>query len=323
MSRRRPIVVASSPTDREMDKVFVSAPFTKVGSSVDLFILKISDNWTKSKLKHRSNFSEVLLLQLSDVISHHPATQEHFEYYSDIAHKCQVQLDKAKFEHFWLIWTVKETISSSLEAAHNLQHFFNVRLSSLTKRPDKYKWEDLARLVLRPNEKVKSKAAHVETLLGGLRKIADAVSSTRDTEQFHLACAIEWIDSRLKKDPTRNKASKNLLSEALSSAKELPSGSLTNQTKDALQHLAVTYPKAFTEELSPGVVANLVLLVSEARTKKLKPETVIEIVKSMARESPGATLVTFVLATSIGLELTNQLIFAMSKKSLPELSWDI
>ena len=110
--RRRPIVVASSPTDHEMDKVFVSAPFTKVGSSVDLFILKISDNWTKSKLKHRSNFSEVLLLQLSDVISHHPATQEHFEYYSDIAHKCQVQLDKAKFEHFWLIWTVKETISS-------------------------------------------------------------------------------------------------------------------------------------------------------------------------------------------------------------------
>jgi hypothetical protein len=177
--------------------------------------------------------------------------------------------------------------------------------------------------VLRPNESIKAKPAHLETLLSNLRRIADAVSSTRDTEQFFLACAIEWIDIRLNKDPLKKKAIRNTLLAALASAKELPLGVPSDETSAALMILAENFPKAFTEELTPMTVAHIVQLLTESRTKKLKPETVNRIVYSLDSYSSSASVVTFVLATSLGIELTNQLILATAQVDQVPLNWDL
>lgn len=323
MSKRRPISVSKPASEREMEKVFASAPFTKISSSVDLFVLEIDQDWAKSKRGHRSNPSEILQLNIDDVKNHRPVAREHFEYYNGIGSKCGVFLADPIFEQAWVYWITNETIMASYEAADRLQRALHIQPSSESKRADKYKWEDIARLVLRPNESIKAKPAHLETLLSNLRRIADAVSSTRDTEQFFLACAIEWIDVRLNKDPLKKKAIRDSLLAALASAKELPLGVPSDETSAALMMLAENFPKAFTEELTPMTVAHIVQLLTESRTKKLKPETVNRIVYSLDSYSSSASVVTFVLATSLGIELTNQLILATAQVDQVPLNWDL
>ena len=323
MSKRRPVVVASPVSEREMEKVFAAAPFTKLGSSVDLFVLAIEEDWTKTKRGHRSYSSEILQLNLSNVREHHPVALEHFEYYNNIGSKCGVFLSDPIFEKAWVYWITNETIRASSDAADLLQRAFHIHPSSETKRADKYRWDDIARLVLRPNEPIKAKPAQLETLLSNLRRIADAVSSTRDTEQFYLACAIEWVDIRLSKDPLKKKSVRDTLVAALTSAKELPLGAPSEQTSAALKMLTENFPKAFTEELTPMTIAHIVQLLTESRTKKLKPETVGRILQFLDRNSPSATLITFVLATSLGIELTNQLILATTQADQVPMNWDI
>ena len=323
MSKRRPITVSTPASEREMERVFASAPFTKISSSVDLFVLVIDEEWAKSKRGHRSNPSEILQLNLRDVKNHHPVAREHFEYYNSIGSKCGVYLADPGFEQAWVYWITNETIKASCEAAEYLQRALNIQPSSESKRADRYKWEDIARLVLRPNESIKAKPSHLETLLSNLRRIADAVSSTRDTEQFYLACAIEWTDIRLNKDPLKKKATRATLVAALASAKELPLGAPSEQTSAALELLAGTFPKGFTEELTPMTIAHIVQLLTESRTKKLQPETVSRILNSLDSKSASATLLTFVLATSLGIELTNNLILATTLVDRVPMNWDL
>lgn len=324
MAKRRPVLTSIPATDRELEKVFAAAPFTKIGSSVDLFVLVIDEDWAKAKRGHRSYPSEILQLNLADVKDHHPVAREHFDYYSNIGSKCGVHLADPIFESAWVYWITNETIKASCEAAEHLQRALIIQPSSESKRTDKYKWEDIARLVFRPNESIKAKPAHLETLLSNVRRIADAVSSTRDTDQFYLACAIEWIDVRLNKDPLKKKAHKDVLLPALAAAKELPLGATpSDQTTESLNLLTETFPKAFTDEISPIVVAQVVQLLTEARSKKLKPETVFRILNSHDRASATSTLISFVLATYLGIELTNQLIRATSQVDLVDINWDI
>ena len=323
MAKRRPVVPSLPAADREMEKVFAAAPFTKLGSSVDLFVLVIDEDWAKAKRGHRSYPSEILQLNLADVKKHHPVAREHFDYYSNIGSKCGVHLADPIFESAWVYWITNETIKASCEAAEHLQRALNIQPSSESKRTDKYKWEEIARLVLRPNESIKAKPSHLETLLSNLRRIADAVSSTRDTEQFYLACAIEWTDIRLNRDPMKKKPTRDLLVAALANAKEMPMGAPSEQTSTALAMLVETFPKAFTEELTPMTVAHVVHLLTESRTKKLKPETVSRIFHSLDSNSSSATVIAFVLATSLGIELTNQLILATTQVNQVPINWDL
>ena len=87
--------------------------------------------------------------------------------------------------------------------------------------------------------------------------------------------------------------------------------------------LAETFPKAFSAELTPMTIAYIVQLLTESRTKKLRPETVDRILQSLDRNSPSATLITFVLATSLGIELTNQLILATTQADQVPMNWDL
>jgi hypothetical protein len=70
-------------------------------------------------------------------------------------------------------------------------------------------------------------------------------------------------------------------------------------------------------------IAHVVQLLTESRTKKLKPETVDRILHSLDRNSSSATIASFVLATSLGIELTNQLILATTQADPVTMNWDI
>jgi len=322
MSKRRPVVVSNPVSDRQMEKVFAAAPFTKMESSVDLFVLEITNQWTKSARRHGSFPSEILLLSLTDVISHHPVAAEHLAYYRTIGEKCGVHLDEPIFERAWVTWITNETVESCVDAAEHLREAFQFEASYRRKRPDKYTWGDVARLVLRPNEPIKAKPALVESLLSNTRKIADAVAGTRDTEQFLLACSIEWIDIKLGKDPTKTKAVRDQLLTALENAKERPLDEPGEQTRTALELLHTTFPKAFSDEITPMTVAHMVQLISESRSKKIKPQTVSYVFQSHRDNSASTALIGFVLASFLGVELTNQLIRIGNQLNPTNMTWE-
>jgi hypothetical protein len=323
MGKRRPVVVSNPPSKKELEKVFAAAPFTKLSSAVDLFILAIDQDWAKTSAKHQAFPSEILMLSLSDVLAHRPISQSHYDYYSKKVASCGVFLEDAKFESDWEQWIIKETIQSSLTAASLLQHSFDLKLHADVKRADKYKWEDIAMLAIRPKEQIKTKPGHLEALLRNQRVISDAVAATYDTEQYFIACLIEWIEVRLRKDPMKKKPLRETLSMALANAKLSPYAVPGEQTATAMNSLLESYPQAFTEELTPMTVIQVIRMVSDARSKKLKPESVIKTINSFEKSSSSASLIAFLIATSLGIELTNQLIHASSHMEIMDIDWEV
>lgn len=156
-----------------------------------------------------------------------------------------------------------------------------------------------------------------------MTELADAVAATVDSEQFYIACAIEWIDLRLKKDPMKKKGTRELLRASLEKTKELPIGDPGPETLSALDHLYATYPKAFTEEIPPLAIAHVIRLMTAARARKLKPETATHILNLIDRSKLTATLVSFLLVLALDVELTNQLISATSTLAFAEMTWDL
>ena len=323
MGKRRPVAVSNPPSKKELEKVFAAAPFTKLSSSVDLFILAIDQDWAKTSAKHQAFPSEILTLSLSDVLTHRPISQSHYDYYSKKVASCGVFLEDAKFESDWEQWIIKETIQASLTAASLLQRSFDLKLYTDLKRADKYKWEDIARLTIRPKDQIKTRPGHLETLLRNQRVISDAVAATYDTEQYFIACLIEWIEVRLRKDPMKKKPLSDILSSALANAKEIPFAAPSEQTLTAINSLSESYPQAFTEELTPATVIQVIRMVSDARSKKLKPESVINTINSFERSGSSASLIAFLIATSLGIELTNQLIHSSSHMEIMDIDWEV
>lgn len=322
MSKRRAITVPEKPSHTHLEKLFAAAPYTKIDSSIDLLLLDITPTWSSKSRKHRSNPSEIFHLSLEDVLSHHTVSLEHLDYYKSVGERCGVEVHEPRFEKDWQLWVFNESVIGCIDGATRLQTALGVTPSFESKRSDKYKWTEVAGLILRPNAPVKARPAHIETLLTAVRDIADAVSGISDSEQFYIACNIEWVDHRLRRDPMSKKSNKEFLLNALSNAKEFPlSTEPSDATNDALTFFSTTFPKAYTDEITPVLVAHLVRILTEARSKSLKLETAISIVSKIKSESLSASLLTFALATTLGPELTSQLIRASSFNNLVEIDW--
>lgn len=248
MNKRRALRVSAEPNTREMNRVFASAPHTKLGSSVDLFVLVLDRRWADVGKKHRVGLSDVLLLDLAHVESHHPVSKQDFGYFQSLGAKCGVDLSEAIFEDHWLKWVESETLVASCEAAIQLQRHFGVRPIDDVRRFAGYKWEEIAKLILQPRIQIKSRPGHVETLLKECRRIGDAVANTRDTENFYLASAIEWVNSRSRKNPLTNPATKDALRAALAKGKGVFSSGVSSDTRASLELIDTNFPKAFSRK---------------------------------------------------------------------------
>jgi hypothetical protein len=90
-----------------------------------------------------------------------------------------------------------------------------------------------------------------------------------------------------------------------------------------MKTLSESYPQAFTEELTPATVVQVIRMVSDARSKKLKPESFINTIHSVEKSSSSASLIAFLIATSLGIELTNQLIYASSHMEIMDIDWEV
>jgi hypothetical protein len=121
----------------------------------------------------------------------------------------------------------------------------------------------------------------------------------------------------------KKKPLNDILSIALANAKEIPFAAPGEQTVTAMKSLLESYPQAFTEELTPATVIQVVRMVSDARSRKLNPESVIKTIHSFEKSSSSASLIAFLIATSLGIELTNQLVHASSHMEIMDIDWEV
>jgi len=322
LQKRRAVQVSAQPSGHEMERVFALAPYTKLDSALDLFVLEVKQGWTSSKNRHRVGSSELLLLSLDDVVSHHPVATEHADYYRNIASRHDVGLDEALFEESWRAWVFNETIDASLRAANALQERLGITPSIKRRSIDGYKWEELARVILRPSDQIKKRPGHVEQLFRTANEIADQAAGGRDTEQYYLACTIEWIKCRLNKYPMRKREISERLLSALDASKQLPFGQPSEPTSTGLDLLVATYPKAFTEELTPETITSLVRVTTDAKRKRLKLDTAIRMARSLRPDLASSMLISFAMAVSLGVERTHQLANAPTSPETQDVDWE-
>jgi len=322
MAKRRVLTVGAAPTAKEMGRLFALAPFTKLDSSVDLFVLHVADTWPELAEKHSAASAEVSWIDLDFVLEHHPVATKDVEYYRSIAEKVGVSVSPAIYETRWIEWVTSESLVAADDAARAIQEFLGVPLAESSKRTDKYSWIDVSRLVMQPSKSLRPKPSHMESLLSGVRQIADAVAEVRDSQAFLIACSIEWIDLRLKRDPLKKKSDREFIGTALAEVRSLPLDGVHPRTHEALAHLQAAFPRAFTDEITPMTVAGVVQLLSDYRSKRLKTMSVIQAVDRIGREAPGSTLLLATLAAALGPEFTHQLIDGMTTNYPIDVDWD-
>lgn len=322
LSKHRPVSISHSPTEREMNAAFAKAPFTKLKSSVDVLAVTISPDWASKERRHSASPQDIYWLKLTNVLSHHTIAESDREYYQNITSRSGIILEESIYEPFWRAWVEREQNDALLGAWSDLSQVLGIENPTALKRGDKYKWQEVAQLCRNPKQPLKNKPAHVETLLRNLSFISDAVLGITDSQKFHLAVNIEWIEQRLGKDPLRSNEAKKLIGAAFEAAENHDFLPLTEQTRDALRYLQEKFAKAYTSELTPIALPQLlnVYLSCKAKSRRL-PQAVLSALHADS-ERNSAALLTLLTTCLLGVESTYQLVQLFSFENLMEMNWE-
>lgn len=322
LSKHRPVRISHLPTEKEMNSAFAKAPFTKLRSSVDVLAVTISQDWASKDNRHSSSPQDIYWLKLKDVLSHHTIAESDREYYQNITTKSGIVLEESIYEPFWHVWVEQEQNDALFQAWGDLCQVLGLQNPALTKRVDKYKWQEVSQLCRSPKQPLKNKAAHVETLIRNLAFISDAVLGITDSQKFHLAVNVEWIEQRLGRDPLKANQAKKVVTAALDAADGKDFMPITDQTLDALNYLQEKFKRAYTAELNPLVIPQLVsvYLGCKSKSTQLPRKFLSALQEDKAKES--AALLTLMTTCLLGVESTYQLIQVFSYENLMDMAWE-
>lgn len=322
LSKHRPVRISHPPMEKEMNTAFAKAPFTKLKSSVDVLAITIAPDWASKESRHSASPQDIYWLKLKDVQSHHSIAESDREYYQNITAKSGIVLEESIYEPFWRAWVEGEQNDALLQAWIDLSQVLGLQNPSLTKREDKYKWQEVTHLCRSPKLPLKNKPAHVETLVRNLAFISDAVLGITDSQKFHLAVNIEWIEQRLGKDPLKASQTKKIVSAALEAAEGQDFLPLTDQTLDTLNHLQEKFKKAYTTELNPLVIPQLVSIYLGCKSKSSQlPQKFLGALQ-FDKSRDSAALLTLMTTCLLGVESAYQLIQLFSYENLMDMTWE-
>ena len=321
IAKNRIVSVADFDDSKSVSKLFGIAPFTKLGSSVDVFILELKENWLSSCPKNPDAPRESAFLHLDHVQNHHTVSAHDIDYYGQIGAKYGVILTSAILERQWADWTIRQKVSDSMRAADELLSSLKLPVREGPKRPDKTKWWDLASLSLHLSRPSKSKLTHAETFVLHVREIADRAANVRDSDAFRIAAVLEWIEIRTGKNPL-NRTTRASVLPALQEAKAFAFEDCSSSTSAALEMLRQSFPKAFTQEISPRFIGFAARLETDARSLKLRQISLHNALEHMGRDGQDSRLLGFLVSIWLGVEHSNQLLMASTFQDLVEVQWE-
>ena len=326
LARRRVQEVHAPPTTKERDRLFGWGPTTVLGDGNDVVVLELSETWPQGARRHPAHPSELVVISHEDILTHHTVGPEFHDYLRGDAEREGIQLSTGRYEEPWVRWVDDQKASLGLAAANELLAVFGLDADLSRKRPDGYTWHDIMRLARNAKVTVKPRPKHAEDLLRSVRPISDAVAGVRGSAAFDLAVNIEWIQSRLKKDPFAKKATRALLEAALDAGQAVPwsrSGYECPPVSDALRQLFDVHSRAYTAEITPETVPTIVRLVMSAKDQTLDPIDVPAAVAAFtsAGNPDAARMLCVALSGALGPLVSKRLTRVLTAVNLVPLDW--
>lgn len=221
-----------------------------------------------------SHPTEILVIELNSVSAHHAVNVESHAYFSDDAAKEGIELSEGRYESTWLGWVGQQESATYLAAAETLIRIFGIPVDLHRKRTDGYHWLDIIELARNSKISIKAKPRHIEDLLRSVRQISNAAAGVHSTASCALAVNIEWVVTRLGKDPLRKKGLRTVLEEALDVGRNVDwsiDPTSCEPVARAVEALAEAFPRSYTPDISPEMVVLTNRLIMAAKEQSLSP----------------------------------------------------
>lgn len=325
LARRRVQQVSILLTTKERDRLFGWEPTTVLGDDNDTIVLELADDWLSTSQKVAAHPSELVVLSLTQVAAHHCVSSTSRSYFAGDADRVGVQLLDDRYGPPWSEWVRNQQAALDQSAIEELLATVNIALDFKKKRKDGYRWSEIVQLSRYSKSVIKPRPKHVESLLRSIRGISTAVAGVHANAAFDLAVNIEWIQARTGKNPLKARAVRDQLGAALTQAKTIPwSSDLSNcnPVSDGLALLITTFPKAYTDELTPETVAKVVRTVAAAKDRTLKPLDVVESVgRLVATNESSAALLLVAVCGALGATITRRLTKSLQSIAPLDLDW--
>jgi len=297
-----------------------------LGDGNDVLVLELHDDWFKAARRYPAHSSELVVVSLGDIASHHTVGPEFHAYFSSEAEREGIEIAQGRYDSSWNDWVSGQRLGLDLEAARCLLNELGLQVDLRRKRSDGYAWPEVMLLARNSKAKIRKIPKHVEHLLQHVRTINTAVAGVRDFAAYTVAANLEWIQIRLKKDPMAKGDIRQVVDAALLEGQQIPWQPDPTQSPAvfaALQLLHTTYPRAYTDELTPEAVGCLLRLIMGAKDQTLNPMEIPATVGQFRLAGPvdSATLLCVAVSSALGPLLSRQLTRVLGSVNMTMLDW--
>lgn len=324
LARRRVHPVSEAVSPKEANRLFSWSPTTVLGDGNDLLVLELLDGWASQARKHPAHSSELVILPLDAVKSHHCVGATFHAYLSGEAERERIVLEHGRYDTPWSKWVADQSEAHELAAAQALVNAFYLDVDLRRKRSDGYTWLDISRLARNSKTVIKPRPKHVESLLRAVREISTTVAGAHDTAAFDIAANIEWIAARTGKDPLKRRALRDQIDAALEVASHSAwSTEGSESATDAVKILEAHQPKVYAGDVNPTAVVHVVRIVMAAKDKTLTPLDFVSSVRALSNESrESAALLCVATSGALGPLISKRLINSLRMDHPGDIDWD-
>lgn len=324
LARRRVQPVSEAVSAKESNRLFSWSPTTVLGDGNDLLVLELVDEWASQARKHPAHSSELVIVPLDAVRTHHCVGASFHAYLSGEAERERIVLEHGRYDALWAQWVAEQSDTHELATAQELLNAFDLQVDLRRKRPDGYSWLDITRLAKNSKTVVKVRPKHVESLLRAVRRISTTIAGTHDSASFDIAANIEWIAARTGKDPLKKKALRDQIDSALEVASQSAwSAQGSDSATDAVKILEASHPKVYAGDVNPTAVIHVVRVVMAAKDRTLRPLDFVGSVhalRNISRES--AALLCVATSGALGPLISKRLINSLEMANPVDLDWE-
>ena len=326
LAHRRVQQLSEPVMPREANRLFSWAPTTVLGDGNDLLVLDLIEDWASNARKHPAHPSELLVIPIGVVKTHNCVGATYHAYLSGEAEREDIPLEFGRYDAVWSQWVVEQTVSHEIISAQEMLNAFGIAVDLRRKRTDGYAWLDIIRLAKNSKTAVKPRPKLAESLLRSVRGISTTISGVHGSAAYDIAANVEWIAVRTGRDPLKKKVLREQVEAALEIASRSPwdaKGSDSESSVETIKLLTATYPKVYTEEITPSTVAHVIRLVMAAKDRTLRPLDFVGSIHALNDSSrDAAALLCVAVSGALGPLISKRLIKSLQTPNSGDLDWE-
>ena len=321
LNRHRVCNIKQAPGEREIFRLLALAPHTSFDSTIEPVVVELDSQWPSNSTRHNDGGSHVFWLKTEDVAVISVMTERDKQPYESLVSHTGLDISVWTHSSHWVSWTRQEVASLHLAITNDALKALGHQGISGKRLSDGYKWTEIAALLLDPSLEIKRKPKLTDALLKSADEIRFEVAEHTDTELFDVACAVEWIRRRLRKDAQKPDGIRVLLETHKENLRGQPYGTRAPASELLLKALAEHFPRAFNEELSATSIGPVLRSLENGNQSRPDWESFIECIKRCRWNGDSLPLVVLAFISGIGPQKGRQVVDALSHSTPVSPTW--